>query len=122
MYVHGLPYLKLLSLKHYLATLLSILISFLALITSLKSVCVYVCVHACTCICINNPEGTYILPYLQARKLDYYNLMHAGKAHEYPETRMVAFVSHTTPSGMTSCLYRFTFPLKILRDSAVGPR
>ena len=43
MYVHGLPYLKLLSLKHYLATLLSILISFLALITSLKCVCVCLC-------------------------------------------------------------------------------
>ena len=47
MYVHGLPYLKLLSLKHYLATLLSILISFLALITSLKCVCV------CLCACLH---------------------------------------------------------------------
>ena len=46
MYVHGLPYLKLLSLKHYLATVLSILISFLALITSLKCVCVCVCLCA----------------------------------------------------------------------------
>ena len=124
MYVHGLPYLKLLPLKRSWAAVLPILISFLALITSLKCVCVcvYVCVHARTCICVNNLEGTHILPYLQAKKLDCYNFMSVGEAREHPETQMVAFGRHTTPSGMTSCLYRFAFPLKTRRDNTMGPR
>lgn len=83
-------------------------------------VCVYICVHARMHLCKLNVKG-HILPYLQAKKLDCYNFMSAGEAHEYPRLRWGRWLLLGTPrSGMTSCALNLPFA-KPLGTTRWGP-